>query len=142
VRKRSGVVIVQNGQVALIERVRNGRVYYVVPGGNMEPGETPEETAVREAYEELGLRVRLEWRAATITYRDSIQYYFVASITGGDFGKGIGPEMLGQYPPERGTYRAVWLPVQDLSRREVMPRSIAEALIRGDLAEPVSTTEE
>lgn len=32
---------------------------WVQPGGHIEDGETPEETAIREAYEETGLRVRL-----------------------------------------------------------------------------------
>lgn len=32
---------------------------WVQPGGHIEQGETPEETAIREVYEETGLRIRL-----------------------------------------------------------------------------------
>ncbi|MFM8690041.1 MAG: NUDIX hydrolase [Candidatus Limnocylindrus sp.] len=46
-------------QVLLIERAQGG-VYggqLALPGGKMEPGETPEETAIRELHEELGVHV-------------------------------------------------------------------------------------
>jgi len=56
---RAAVVIVENGRVALIERVRDGRTYFVFPGGGVEVGETPENAAVREAEEELGVNVKL-----------------------------------------------------------------------------------
>ena len=32
---------------------------WVQPGGHIEPGEAPEETAVREVFEETGLKVKL-----------------------------------------------------------------------------------
>jgi len=53
------VVIVQAGRVALIKRVRAGRTYYLFPGGGVEEGETPEQAAIREAHEELGVEVEL-----------------------------------------------------------------------------------
>ena len=34
------------------------KVYWVPPGGQIEPGETPEQTAVRETLEETGYHVR------------------------------------------------------------------------------------
>lgn len=46
-------------QVLLIERAQGG-VYggqLALPGGKMEPGETPEKTAIRELNEELGVHV-------------------------------------------------------------------------------------
>ncbi|MFZ9883537.1 MAG: NUDIX hydrolase, partial [Candidatus Limnocylindrus sp.] len=46
-------------QVLLIERAQGG-VYggqLALPGGKMEPGESPEETAIRELHEELGVHV-------------------------------------------------------------------------------------
>ncbi len=56
--KHSGrVIILKDNEVLLIKRVKNDRTYYVFPGGKAEVGETPEMTAMREAYEELGVQV-------------------------------------------------------------------------------------
>ena len=44
-------------KILLIKHKRNGK--WTQPGGHMEGNETPEETALREVYEETGLRVRL-----------------------------------------------------------------------------------
>ena len=44
-------------KILLIKHKKNGR--WTQPGGHMEGNETPEETALREVYEETGLRVKL-----------------------------------------------------------------------------------
>jgi 8-oxo-dGTP pyrophosphatase MutT (NUDIX family) len=59
-RDRGSVVIIEDGKVALIERMKNGNHYYVFPGGGVEKGETPEQTAIREAFEELGVTVKID----------------------------------------------------------------------------------
>ena len=60
---RSRAIILREGpggaEVALIERRRGGRLYYVFPGGGIEPGESPEAAAARELVEETGIRARL-----------------------------------------------------------------------------------
>lgn len=53
-RNRGVAIIVQDGKIALIKRVRDDEVYYVFPGGGIEEGETSEEATKREIYEELG----------------------------------------------------------------------------------------
>lgn len=45
----------EEGQILLQKRADNGR--WGLPGGGIEPGEEPAEAAVREVYEETGLRV-------------------------------------------------------------------------------------
>ena len=127
-RVRSGVLIVREGQVALIARVRDGQRYYVVPGGGVEPGESIEEAAVREALEELGVHVALGALAAIVERSERPQHYFLATIVGGTFGAGTGPEFGADVPPEKGTYRAAWLPLAALPRSDVRPRPIAAAL--------------
>jgi 8-oxo-dGTP pyrophosphatase MutT (NUDIX family) len=127
-RVRSGVLIVQHRSVALIARVRDGRRYYVVPGGGVEPGETPEQAAVREALEELGVHVALGPLAATVQRAERPQHYFLATIVGGTFGAGTGPEFGADVPSEKGTYRAAWLPLAALARSDVRPRRVAAAL--------------
>lgn len=46
-----------NKKIALVKHKDYNR--WIQPGGHMERYETPEETAVREAYEETGLKVKL-----------------------------------------------------------------------------------
>lgn len=57
-RNRGSVVIVENDKVGLIQRIRDGSVYFVFPGGGIENEETPEEGAKREAFKELGVEVK------------------------------------------------------------------------------------
>ena len=123
---RSRAIILRNQHIALIKRQRDGSVYYVIPGGGMEPGETPEKTAIRESYEELGLKISIDRLLAKIVYHGREQYYFLAKATGGHFGTGKGPEMLGKYPPERGTYTPVWVPLSQIENINLFPPSIAE----------------
>jgi len=56
---RARIVLVDHGKLALIKRVRDGRTYYLFPGGGVEEGETPQDAARREAFEELGVEVEL-----------------------------------------------------------------------------------
>jgi ADP-ribose pyrophosphatase YjhB (NUDIX family) len=55
-----GAVIDRRGRIALVrQRDRKGRWRWTLPKGRMEPGETAEATALREVYEESGLRARI-----------------------------------------------------------------------------------
>lgn len=81
-RDRGSVVLIENNRVALIKRTREDAVYYVFPGGGIEEGETPEMGAVREAFEELGVRVQLNELLATVNYNGT-QYFFLADILEG-----------------------------------------------------------
>ena len=127
---RGGVVIVQDGRVALIERVRDGRTYYVFPGGGAEPGETPERAAVREALEELGVEVRLEALLAVVRFGEREQFFYAAGITGGEFGAGRGEEFTAERQAGRGTYTPVWRPLAELPLLDVRPREVAAVLAR------------
>jgi len=53
----AGAVIVVDGRVLVLRRA--DRDEWVLPKGHLEPGEQPEDAALREAREETGLEVRL-----------------------------------------------------------------------------------
>lgn len=58
VKPVSAAVIVQGGRVLLVRRrVAEGDLRWQFPAGKVEPGETPEQAAVRETREETGLVV-------------------------------------------------------------------------------------
>jgi 8-oxo-dGTP diphosphatase len=128
VRVRAAVVIVENGRVALIERVRDRRTYFVFPGGGVEAGESPQQAAVREAHEELGVRVELG-DLVSVAYRNGReQRYYLASIAGGTFGTGRGNEMMTSGTTAKGTYRPVWVDLTSLTELDVRPRALSETL--------------
>jgi ADP-ribose pyrophosphatase YjhB (NUDIX family) len=126
---RSRAIIIRSRHIALIKRQRAGHTYYVIPGGGMEMGETPEQTAIRESHEELGLNIAIERLLAKVVFHGREQFYFYARVTGGHFGTGKGPEMIGKYPPDRGTYTPVWVPLKDLERINLFPPSIAQLVV-------------
>lgn len=57
----AAVLLTQDGQVLLVRRAVSPRIgYWALPAGFVDPGELPEETAVREVAEETGLLVALD----------------------------------------------------------------------------------
>ena len=48
----------ENKAVLLIHRLKNGRNYWVIPGGGAENNETPVDTAIREINEELNIHLK------------------------------------------------------------------------------------
>ena len=127
---RAAVILIEGDTVALIERVREGRRYYLFPGGGVEPGETPEGAAIREAREELGLDVEIVRLIGRATFGGGDQRYYLARATGGVFGTGDGQEMSGEDFAEYGSYRAVRWPITGLSGIDLRPRELG-LLIQG-----------
>jgi 8-oxo-dGTP diphosphatase len=133
-RVRAGVVLIQNDKVALIERHRDGADYFVFPGGGMDDGETPEQAAVREAMEELGITVAIKQKISEIQLgQKSRQVYFLVEQTGGEFGTGTGEEYTDSDPddPEEGIYIPIWMPIDQLALyNNIYPASVAKLVIR------------
>lgn len=132
-KQRGAVIIVKDGAVALIRRTRGPETYFLFPGGMVEPGETVEQAAVREAHEELGVSVALGRLVAIVEHGTATQYHFIAEITGGEFGSGYGEELSSPPDSVYGSYTACWLPVPDLLRHDVRPRRLAELLVNDQL---------
>lgn len=125
-RNRAGIILIHEGKLALIERNRQGRHYFAFPGGGVDEGETDEQAAIREAEEELGIRVKIVQKVAEILRtgrRD--QVYFLVEWVDGEFGTGTGEE-YGEVDPFQGTYQPVWMPMEEILSRNVVPQPLAE----------------
>ncbi len=125
---RAAAIIIDQECVALIQRDRAGQRYFVFPGGQVEASETIEEAAVREVAEELGVSVSLTALVAVVAFRGQSQYYYRAQLTGGTFGSGHGPEMVGA-DEAAGHYTPCWIKVADLPQLVVYPQAVAALVV-------------
>ena len=149
-RTRAGIVLIQEEKVALIERHRAGLNYFVFPGGGVDEGETPEQAAVREAMEELGIDVAIKKKVAEIQIgQKSRQIYFLVEQVGGEFGSGNGEEYTDADPndPGEGIYIPIWMPIDELPLHEkIYPVALSELVgkstTEGWADTPLVTSEE
>jgi len=104
-------VIVRDGRVLMVhERSRRsgGGEWWTLPGGGLEPGETPEEAVRREVFEETGLVVAQAKHVLEMPYPSGMTSVFAVTVADGEphlpLDDGTGPEPLG----------LDWLPAPEL----------------------------
>jgi len=79
-------ILDDEGRVLLVLQ-NYGERLWGIPGGAMEPGESPQEAAVREAREETGLEVELDHLVGVYTLRGErlgLRFIFKATIRAGE----------------------------------------------------------
>jgi 8-oxo-dGTP pyrophosphatase MutT (NUDIX family) len=120
---RAAVFIRRDGKILLIYRKKDGRVYDAVPGGKIDPGESPAQAAVREVREETGLTVTLHGPVLTLQNQDRTEYYFDAREVKGEAVLG-GDEAKRNSAANR--YVLMWIELGALSRRPIFPPALRE----------------
>lgn len=133
-RLRVSLIIVQDDEILLIDRQRNGRSYYVVPGGGVEAGESLAQAAIREAEEELSLAVELGPLLYTRLWDNGrfqqMEYAFL--VTGYD-GQPVldDPEITAKQSPDN-IYSLCWLPLAELDGQPTYPSPLKAEWFRQD----------
>jgi 8-oxo-dGTP diphosphatase len=129
-KPRAAIILIQHNKIALIERHRSGNHYFVFPGGKIKSDEIATVAAAREAWEELGLEVKIGQMVAEVWYLGLPQYYFLAERLSGQFGHGIGSEMNSQPESKKGTHHPVWMPMEEIPNQPVLPKLMAEYVVK------------
>ncbi|MEJ2750884.1 MAG: NUDIX domain-containing protein [Anaerolineae bacterium] len=130
-RLRVTLIIVHNEEILLIDRRRNGRSYYVIPGGGVEPGESLAQAAVREAREELSLDVELGPLLYARPWDDGrfqqMEFAFLVTAYSGHPAL-LDPEMLAKQTPNN-VYVLRWRPLAELDGSPCYPGPILPGVL-------------
>ena len=109
--KRAAAVIIKDGEVLLMRRVKAGEEYYTFPGGTVEPGESPEAAAVRELEEEFCIQIDID-RFLFEAYADNRRsYHFLVNHFTGT--PTLGGEEL-RHMTGHNQYHPAWVPLADI----------------------------
>ncbi|MBK1813215.1 NUDIX hydrolase [Clostridium sp. YIM B02505] len=73
-RLRAQAIVVEEDRILLVKTHLGNRYDYELPGGGIEEGETPEEAAIRELFEETGIKGEIV-RLASKYYNGFSQEY-------------------------------------------------------------------
>ena len=107
-RAGSRAIIMRDGMILLTHETNSG--WWLVPGGGLEDGETPEECCIREVEEETGYIVQPLHQFLTLyEYYEEYRYishYFTCEVTGN------GEMHLTDAEVQRGV-EPQWIPLQD-----------------------------
>lgn len=129
-RDRGSVILLWGDKILMIHRIKDGREYYVFPGGSVEEGETPEEAAVREMKEETNLDIVLEKKLLVhenyFHKQRTVHYYLTTSYVG-ELSFMNAPEA--QYANKDDQYHLEWCSLDELKNLPVVPTDILPLLL-------------
>jgi 8-oxo-dGTP diphosphatase len=126
----SRAIIVNKERILLIHRFKNGKEYYVLPGGAIEKDESPENAAIREVKEETNLDIELgpllSKSNEMVNGEERLGYYFLADQFSGELKLGS-PEFERQ--SENNVYLLEWVPFAQLTNILFYPEEIKKIII-------------
>lgn len=78
-RKRVAAVIVKDNKILLMRRIKDGRKYFVFPGGGVKKGENFESAIKREIKEEFDLDIEIETFLFRTENKNRVELYFLVN---------------------------------------------------------------
>ena len=128
---RAGVILynLKTKQLLLIHRWKNGKEYFVIPGGGVNLNETVLQAAQREIREELGwtLSEKVLKPAFSFQNTDKLEVYFFTAISDRPAPAIQGEELLRSNHYNR--YQPEWIMIDKLDQLNLQPVTLKNLLL-------------
>ncbi len=132
-QKRVRAIIINEGLVVLIKRIKSDKTYYVFPGGGVEENEGIEQALKREVKEEINVEVDIDNLLVELPFNkpgiDQVEYFYICKITSGIISQGDGLE----YKPDNGyegVHEIVQIPINDIKNIDLLPSEVKSLVLQ------------
>ena len=133
-RIRAAGLVIKNSKLLIIHRFRDGEEYWVLPGGGVDEGETPQEAVIREIKEETSIEAQLKSNELIFKDQYAVQgetsehQIFVLEYISGE------PQLSKDSievskTTEQNTYEPMWVDLKDIESLNIKPPATKEFLM-------------
>ena len=127
-RKARAIVVDKSGMLCLIQVTfkDDRKTHYLLPGGGVDDGESSKQAAVREAFEEFGVKTKIKkyidknYYKVPMKFEDNdfisrrVEYYYLCEIIEEDENAEFGVD--GEFSKEDREYKKVKLSLEDIEK--------------------------
>ena len=127
---RAAAIVIKDNKILLMFRRKNGKEYYVLPGGGVEDNESVENATLRELLEETSIKAKIKKLLYEHHYTDDgDQYYFLCDYVSGKamLGKGVEKERMDNHLE---IYKPEWVKLLNLKSILLYPLEIRDWVIQ------------
>lgn len=133
-KNRANGVLIENGKILLIKRIKDDIEYYVIPGGGIEDLENIESATKRELKEEANIDVKLISNNSLyiLTETNRHQFFILVERISGEIGIGNGPEYKSKDYKEHGEYLPIMIELKYIinGNIDLRPNEFKEQFIK------------
>lgn len=130
---RVRAIIIRDGNIILIKRIKKDEIYFVFPGGGVEVGETEKNALIREMKEELGVDVEVKELMMSQDFNrngfNQTEHFYICNIINGELGTGNGPEFQKNSRYE-GIREIVEIPLLGIKNINLLPTDVRNLIIK------------